>query len=166
VSEELAMRMRSFVAVVIAFGVFSAPATAHPPAIVSPAEEKGTIEEVVAFRKDLTAAIVAKDKAKLTEMYAKGFIQTHGTGEQDGRDARIAAIVGGAQAIETLAAEDLVVRIFGGGWTAVATGKSRRTTSAGEKQLLAWTAVYVRTDKSWELAASQVTRLPEPKPKP
>ena len=75
----------------------------------------------------------------------------------------VAAILGGAQAIETLDAENLVVRIFSGGWTAVATGKSRRTTPAGEKQVLAWTAVYVRNEKSWELAASQVTRLPEPK---
>jgi Domain of unknown function (DUF4440) len=160
------MRRRSVFAVVIALGALSCSATAHPPAIVSPAEEKGTIEEVIAFRKDLTAAIVAKDKTKLTAMYAKGFMQTHGTGEQDGREARIAAILGGAQAIETLPAEDLVVRIFGGGWTAVATGKSRRTTPAGEKQYLAWTAVYVRTEKSWELAASQVTRLAEPKAKP
>ncbi len=140
------------------------PAVAHPPAIVTPAEEKGTIEEVIAFRRDLAAAIVAKDKAKLTEMYSKSFIQTHGTGEQDGRDARIAGILAGAQAVEILAAEDLVVRIFSGGWTAVATGKSRRTTPAGEKQLLAWTAVYVRTEKSWALAASQVTRLNEIKP--
>ena len=140
------------------------PAMAHPPAIVSPAEEKGTIEEVIAFRKELAAAIVAKDKEKLTEMYSQSFIQTHGTGEQDGRDARIAAILSGAQAIETLAAENLVVRVLSGGWTAVATGKSRRTTPAGEKQVLAWTAVYVRNEKSWELAASQVTRLAEPKP--
>ena len=144
--------------------VSAGKANAHPPAIVSAAEEKGTIEEIVAFRKDLAAAITAKDKAKLTQMYAASFIQTHGTGEQDGRDARVAAILKGAQAIETLAAEDLVIRIFGGGWTAVATGKSRRTTPAGEKQVLAWTAVYVRTEKSWELAASQVTRLAEPKP--
>jgi Domain of unknown function (DUF4440) len=160
------MRRRSVIAAMIALGVFSAAATAHPPAIVSPNEEKGTIEEVIAFRKELTSAIVAKDKEKLSEMYAKGFIQTHGTGEQDGREARIAAILAGAQAIETLAAEDLVIRIFGGGWTAVATGKSRRTTPAGEKHVLAWTAVYVRTEKSWELAASQVTRLAEPKAKP
>ncbi len=139
-------------------------AQAHPPTIISPADVTGTIEEVLAFRNDLSVAILTKDKAKLTEMYAASFVQTHGTGEQDGRDARIAAVLKGAQAIETLAAEDLVVRIFSGGWTAVATGKSRRTTPAGENQVLAWTAVYVRNAKSWELAASQVTRLAEPKP--
>jgi Domain of unknown function (DUF4440) len=158
------MRMLRAASIALTLAMLPGEAFAHPPALVSPAEEKGTIEEVIAFRKDLAAAIAAKDKAKLTEMYAKGFIQTHGTGQQDGRDARIAAILGGAQAIETLAAEDLVVRIFGGGWTAVATGKSRRTTPAGEKQVLAWTAVYVRNEKSWELAASQVTRLVQPKP--
>jgi hypothetical protein len=157
------MRLLRVVSISVALGFLPGQATAHPPAIVSPSEEKGTIEEVIAFRKGLAAAIAAKDKAKLTEMYSKGFIQTHGTGEQDGREARIAAILGGAQAIETLAAEDLVIRIFSGGWTAVATGKSRRTTPAGEKHVLAWTTVYVRNDKSWELAASQVTRLTEPK---
>ncbi len=160
------MRRLKAVSIVAALAFASGHANAHPPAIISTAEVKGTIEEVIAFRKDLTAAIVAKDKAKLTEMYAKEFIQTHGTGEQEGRDARIAAILGGAQAIETLPAENLVVRIFGGGWTAVATGKSRRTTPAGDKQVLSWTAVYVRTEKSWELVASQVTRLTEPNPKP
>jgi hypothetical protein len=160
------MRRLRAVSIVAILAFASGQATAHPPAIVTAAEEKGTTEEIMSFRKDLAAAIAAKDKAKLTQMYSPSFIQTHGTGEQDGREARIAAILGGAQAIETLAAEDLVVRIFSGGWTAVATGKSRRTTPAGETQVLAWTAVYVRNDKSWELAASQATRLAEPKPKP
>jgi Domain of unknown function (DUF4440) len=151
-------------AVVAMISVSGSASFAHPPSIVSPDVEKASVEELTAFRKDFVAAIAAKDGRKLEAMISKSFVQTHGTGKQDGRDARIAGILAGDLVIDTLVADDLKIRIYAGGWTAVATAKSNRTLKDGTKQLLAWTAVYVRNDTSWELAASHVTRLSETKP--
>jgi ketosteroid isomerase-like protein len=158
------MRGLLVAAVVAIVSVCSGAAFAHPPSIVSPDVEKASIEEITAFRRDYVAAIAAKDGKKLEAMISKSFIQTHGTGRQDGRDARIAGILAGDPVIDTLVADDLKIRVYAGGWTAVATAKSNRTLKDGTKQLLAWTAVYVRNDTSWELAASHVTRLSETKP--
>lgn len=136
-------------------------ALAQSPATLTPRQEKNIVQDIVYFRERLQAAVGAKDRAKLERMYAKSFVQTHGTGNQDGRDSRIERILAGDQAVETLAAEDLVIRVYGDGSMAVATGRSRRTTAEGVKQLLAWTVVYARNGRSWEMAASQVTRLKE-----
>lgn len=120
--------------------------------------------EVVAFRARLASAIAAKDKAKLRRMYSSAFIQTHGTGLQDDRDARIASVLGGDPVIETLQPEKMTIRMHNEeGCTGVATGRSSRTMPDGSVQNLAWTAVYVRNDETWRLAASHVTRLAEAK---
>ena len=47
-------------------------ASAHPPSILSDQAEKATVEEVIAFRKSVTAAIETKDAAALRRIYADG----------------------------------------------------------------------------------------------
>lgn len=137
---------------------------AHPPTILNAEQEKATVEEVIAFRKALADAIVAKDAGKLREMYADSFVHTHGSGKVDGKDARIVSALAGDPVIETAPVEDLKIRIPGG-WTGVATGLSPiRSLADGKTYAFRWTAVYVRTEKSWQIAASQATRLNEIKP--
>jgi hypothetical protein len=143
----------------------AAPAAlAHPPTILSPAGERAVAEEIVAFRKALAAAIVAKDAGKLREMYAPAFVHTHGSGKLDGKDARIVSALAGDPVIENAPVEELVIR-GPSDWTAVATGVSPiRSLAEGKTYAFRWTAVYVRTQASWALAASQATRLQEVKP--
>ena len=138
-------------------------AVAHPPAIISDREEKATVEEVIDFRKTVARAIEKKDAAALRKIYANGFVHTHGSGKVDGKDARIVAVLAGDPVIETAPVTDLVVRVPGG-WTAIATGLSPiRSLADGKTYQFRWTAVYVRMGESWQIAASQATRLPEAK---
>lgn len=139
-------------------------ALAHPPTVLSPAGERAVAEEIVEFRKALASAIVARDAGKLREMYAPAFVHTHGSGKLDGKDARIVSGLAGDPVIENAPVEDLVIRAPSD-WTAVATGISPiRSLADGKTYSFRWTAVYVRTQASWALAASQATRLGEAKP--
>lgn len=148
----------------IGFGIAAQAALAHPPTVLSPAGERAVAEEIVAFRKALAAAIVARDAARLREMYAPAFVHTHGSGKVDGKDARIVSALAGDPVIENAPVEDLVIRAPSD-WTAVATGVSPiRSLTEGKTYSFRWTAVYIRTQASWALAASQATRMAEVKP--
>ena len=164
------MSRRSFEILTAAIGVAMGLASsvtlgvAHPPAQLSLEQEKGTIEEVVAFRKTIVEAIAAKDAAKLRAMYAGSFRHTHDSGRIDGKDARIVSLLSGEGVIETAPVTGLEISIPGG-WTAIATGKSPvKALPGGKTYDFRWTAVYVRNGDSWQLAASQATRLAEVKP--
>ena len=140
-----------------------APACAHPPAILNQEAEKAVMEEVTEFRKQLAAAIEKKDAAALRAMYADSFVHTHGSGKVDGKDARIVSALAGDPVIETAPVNDLVIRVPGG-WTAIATGVSPiKSMADGKTYPFRWTAVYVRIGDSWQLAASQATRLADAK---
>lgn len=155
--------MRWLAGVVLA-ALVATMVAAHPPAILSPAGERAVAEEIQIFRKALAAAIVARDAGKLREMYAGSFVHTHGSGKVDGKDARIVSALAGDPVIENAPVEDLVIRAPSD-WTAVATGVSPiRSLTEGKTYSFRWTAVYVRTQASWALAASQATRLAEVKP--
>lgn len=146
---------------IVLLGLVLAPLAglAHPPTILSPAGERAVAEEIVAFRKALAAAIVAKDASALRAMYAPAFVHTHGSGKLDGRDARIVSALAGDPVIETAPAEELVIRAPSD-WTGIATGLSPVWSLAdGKTYAFRWTAVYVRTPTGWALAASQATRL-------
>jgi hypothetical protein len=139
-------------------------ADAHPPTLATPAAERAVVDEIVAFRKRLADAIRAKDAAGLRDMYFAGFTHTHTSAKLDGRDARIVSALAGEPVIETADVTDLVIRIPND-WTAIATGASPIVAlSDGKTYRVHWTAVYVRTATSWQLAASHATRGAELKP--
>jgi ketosteroid isomerase-like protein len=139
-------------------------ASAHPPAILNSAGEKAVAEEIIAFRNTLADAVRMKDAVRLRELYAPSFVHTHTSGKLDGKDARIVSALAGDPVIETAETSDLVVRIPND-WTAIVTGLSPIVSLAdGKTYAVRWLAVYARTDKSWQLAASQATRSHEIKP--
>lgn len=137
-------------------------ASAHPPAIVSEAQRKLISEEVAAFRRDVAAAIKAKDAKRLQRMYAPSFMHTHTSGKVDGKDARIATLLKGDPVIETAPVSDLVIRIPND-WVGIATGVSPIKSDDGKTYDVRWTAVYTREGQSWNVAASHATRLGETK---
>jgi ketosteroid isomerase-like protein len=158
------MRAVRLILVFVALGLSVAGvASAHPPAILSDAAEKATVEEVKDFRKTVSEAIERKDAAGLRKIYADSFVHTHGSGKVDGKDARIVSALAGDPVIENAPVTDLVIRVPGG-WTAIATGVSPiRSLADGKTYNFRWTAVYVRIGESWQIAASQATRLGEVK---
>ncbi|MCZ8183544.1 MAG: nuclear transport factor 2 family protein [Beijerinckiaceae bacterium] len=136
-----------------------APVSAHPPSKLSVHGQAGIAEEVTAFRKALLEAIKAKDAAKLRQFYAEDFTHTHTTAAQDGRDARIVALLAGDPVIETAPVEDLKIRVHAGGWVAIATGISPIIAqSDGKTYAVHWTTTYVRNEAGWQVAASHATR--------
>jgi ketosteroid isomerase-like protein len=133
--------------------------TAHPPAKLTLEQEKGVIEEVIAFRKSLADAVKSKDARKLRALYADSFRHTQASGAIDTKEAYIAALLAGLPVIETAAVTELDIRIPGG-WTAVATAKSALPSNAGGTPLeVRWMSVFVRKGDSWQVAGSQVTRV-------
>jgi ketosteroid isomerase-like protein len=142
----------------------SVSAIAHPPAILSEKAQKLVAEEVAAFRKELAAAIKAKNIKKLKRMYAPTFVHTHGSGKLDGKDARIKSVLDDHPVIENAPVTELVIRIPSD-WVGVATGLSPIKSEAdGKTYAFRWTTVYVRESNSWNVAASHATRLHEIKP--
>jgi Domain of unknown function (DUF4440) len=138
-----------------------APVQAHPPSTLNDAGQKATTEEIVAFRRQVTDAIKAKDAAQLRELYAPSFVHTHTSGKVDPRDARIVSALAGDPVIETAEVTELDIRVPND-WTGIATGLSPITSRVdGKIYAVRWMAVYVRTERSWVLAASQATRSHE-----
>jgi ketosteroid isomerase-like protein len=138
-------------------------ASAHPPAITSEAQRKLISGEVAAFRKDVAAAITAKDAKRLARMFAPSFVHTHGSGKTEGKDARIASLLKGEPVIDTAPVRDLVIRIPND-WVGIATGVSPIKSSDGKTYDVRWTAVYVREGMGWHVAASHATQLGESNP--
>ncbi len=139
------------------------PASAHPPAIVSEPQRKLISEEVAAFRRDVAAAIKAKDAKKLQRMYAPSFVHTHTSGKTDDKKERIAGLLKGAPVIETAPVRDLVIRIPND-WVGIATGVSPIKSDDGKTYDVRWTTTYTRDGMSWHVAASHATRLGETTP--
>ena len=137
-------------------------AAAHPPAIVSEAPRKRISEEVAAFRRDVAAAIKAKDAKRLQRMYAPSFVHTHTSGAADDKKARIASLLKGTPVIETAPVIDLVIRIPND-WVGIATGISPIAADDGKTYDVRWTSVYTREGQSWHVAASHATHLGESK---
>lgn len=154
-----------FVGIVGAGLAFSAQtAPAHPPAKLTLEQERGVIEELMAFRKTLADAVAAKDQKKLRTLYADSFRHTHASGASDKKDAYIAGIVSGQPAIETAHVTELEIRIPGG-WTGVATGKAILPLGADAKPAdVRWMSVFVRKGDNWQVAGSQVTAISQKAP--
>ncbi len=168
------MTSRRCIGLMLCLGLASATALAigaaraHPPAILNQNAEKAVGEEVSAFRKAMSDAIAAKDKATLKEMYHPGFTHTRPDGATVKLDAHLAAALAGEPMIESAKAEDIIIRIPND-WVAVVTGVSTlgpKSASKGASKDAAtakpaakvkWMQVFTRSGSSWVLVASQAT---------
>lgn len=139
---------------------------AHPPSSMTAASEKGIAEEVVDFRRRMADAVKARDAAALRAMYAEQFQHVDPSARTEDRDARISTALAGESLIETAPVDDFKVQAHAGGWVAIATAVSSIKPRIGkDNQTVRWTAVFVRTETSWQLVASHATDSPEIKPK-
>jgi hypothetical protein len=137
-------------------------AAAHPLEGPRTPEIEALEKEVLAFRRDIVAAMTARDVVTLRTMYTDSYTHTHGSGKVDGKDARIVSLLAGDPVIENAPVEDLSIRIFNAD-TAIVAGKSPILNKAENRMYdFRWIAVYVKAHGKWHLAASQATRLPPP----
>lgn len=135
------------------------PSVAHPPVKLSIEQEKVAAEEVADFRKKMAAAAAARNAKALRDLFSDGFVHTNADGVRVSRDAYVAALLAGPPTIETAKPEEVSINVPGG-WTAVATGRSALPVGEANAMMpVAWTVIYVRTEKSWQVVASQATRI-------
>ena len=144
-------------------GALAIALAALAPALARAADSRRAVEaEIVAFRKTVVDAIVAKDAARLRTLYADDYTHAHGGGGVDDRATRIAVLIEGkASRVELLPSDELLIRTYGRD-TAIVTGRATSTTpqASGRPLLVRWMFVYVRMDGRWLTAASQATQLP------
>lgn len=151
--------MRAILMVLGVAAVLATGAMAHPPVNLTAQGHQGLIEDIHAFRKKVVAAIEGKDVVALRKIYADGFTHTHTSSKMDGKDARIVSAVAGDPVIENAPVSDLVVKIYAGGWVAVAIGFSPIQSMAdGKTYLVHWTVTYAKSGEDWQIVASHATR--------
>ncbi len=138
---------------------FAGRGLAHPHEQLAH-ERQGQVEQqVMAARARLRDAVAAKDVAALLALYAPGFTHTHGSGQVDGRDARIVALLAGEPTVELAPVDELTIRIPHAD-TAIVSGRSPiLNVTEGRSYDFRWVQVYVRAAGDWQLAVSQATRL-------
>jgi hypothetical protein len=114
--------------------------------------------EILAFRDKVRAAVAAKDRRALDQLYADNYKHIRDTGRTDTKRDRINMLLSGEEGIETAAEEDIVVDAYGAG-TAVATGLSPvKDAKSGRSSRFQWLTVYVRADGGWRIGVSQASR--------
>lgn len=153
------MRFAAVVVVLVSWLVLD-ESRAHPPPILSVEQEKAGADEVAAFRRSMAKIARENVSARLKAFYAPSFVHTDSIGSRFGRDERLAQHLAGEPLIEAAESDDVVVR-NPGGWTAVATGRCKLPARDGKSYWYVWSAVYVRTETGWQLAASHANRLGE-----
>jgi uncharacterized protein (TIGR02246 family) len=107
------------------------------------------------------AAMVRADAAELGRVLADDLTYVHSTGELNDKAQFLAAIASKATQYRSIEPWETGVRVFGE--AAVVTGRaSMKVTAKGQDLAFVarYTAVYVRRDGAWKLAAWQSTRLP------
>jgi ketosteroid isomerase-like protein len=108
------------------------------------------------------AAMVRADSAELDRLLADDLTYVHSTGELNDRTQFLASISSKTTQYRSIEPGETDVRVYGD--TAVVTGRAAMKVTAKGQDLsfvLQYTAVYVRREGLWKLAAWQSTRLPE-----
>jgi ketosteroid isomerase-like protein len=118
-------------------------------------------EEVLAMEARRISAFVQGDPAVLTSVLAEDLTYTHTNGQVETREQLLASISSGKIDYESIEPSDMQVRLYGN--TAVVTGRADMKVKAQGNPLafaIRFTAVWVRGEGGWRMAAWQSTRLP------
>ena len=110
--------------------------------------------------------MVAGDVAALAPLLADDLTYTHSNGLVETKEHFLASISSKAIQYQALVEKDAKVQLYGGDAAVLTGGVDIQAVFQGKPVALParFTAVYVRQEGSWRLAAWQTTRLPDEKP--
>ncbi|MFD2523974.1 nuclear transport factor 2 family protein [Emticicia soli] len=122
---------------------------------------KATIEDL---EKKRFAAQVAKDADYMNKIFADDLVYVHSSGKTDNKEAYIASVLNGSSVYSKVDIEELTVRAYNKGQTAVVNGTVMITQPPvdGKPTLLhlRYLVVYVKdSKKGWQLNSWQSSKL-------
>ncbi len=125
--------------------------------------QKNDVEQqIIQLEKQRLEAMTSADTDALALILADELTYTHTSAAQDTKQSLIQAIQSGTLKYESIATDDVSVRVYGD--TAVVTGSAKLTVVARGQQNsfgLRFTDVYAKQEERWQMVAWQSTRLPE-----
>ncbi len=119
-------------------------------------------QQIIQLEKQRLEAMTSADTDALALILADELTYTHTSAAQDTKQSLIQAIQSGTLKYESIATDDVSVRVYGD--TAVVTGSAKLTVVARGQQNsfgLRFTDVYAKQEERWQMVAWQSTRLPE-----
>jgi ketosteroid isomerase-like protein len=118
-------------------------------------------EEVRAADARRIAAVVDGNVGALSALLADDLTYTHTTGQVENKEQFLAGIASGKLDYQSIQPSEVQVRDYGN--SAVMTGRAEMKVNAQGKDLafaIRFTAVWVKGEGGWRMAAWQSTRLP------
>jgi len=141
----------------------SARAQTQPKAADGKGRASGrAVDELTQIEKDWTAAVKAKDVAKLGEILADSWVGLGWDGRITDKAMNLAELKSPGNSLGTFDMGPISVRRFG--TTAVVTGSNTETSTEDGKDTSGkyiWTDVFVRENGKWRAVSSQSTKLPK-----
>ncbi len=129
---------------------------------IAPAQDEAIKREIATLEDAWVKAVIARDAAMFDRLLAPGFVYS----EDDrvySREQLIREITTGTDTVTAGRNEDLVVRVFGGGTTAIATGwlsLSGRGANGPFEYRYRYTDTWVRFGERWRVVAAHDYKKP------
>jgi len=135
----------------------------QPPATAAKSAEGSVEQTLMTMERDATAALLKRDTAAFGRLFAEDAVLTTPDGTVQSKPQLLADVKSGDLALESSEITDMKVQVYGD--SAVVTysttdkGKYKGQDIGGRYR---WTDVFVRRAETWQIVASQGTRIPQP----
>ncbi|MDO7886667.1 nuclear transport factor 2 family protein [Hymenobacter cheonanensis] len=145
------------------------PNTALLPAQANLAQRNATAaKEVEALERQRFAAQVSKDYAFLEKAFADDLVYTHASGKQNGKNDYLQSIRDGKSVYDKIDVENINVRAYNGGTTAVVNGQitiyqPNKPDGSPNVAHLKYVTVQIKNPQGWQVVLWQSQKQPEAK---
>jgi len=145
------------------------PNTALLPAQANPAQRNAeAVKEVEALERQRFAAQVSKDFTFLEKAFADDLVYTHASGKQNGKTDYLQSIRDGKSVYDKIEVENLNVRAYNYGMTAVVNGQitiyqPNKPDGSPNVAHLKYVTVQVKNPQGWQVVLWQSQKQPEAK---
>jgi ketosteroid isomerase-like protein len=126
------------------------------------------VQEVEALERQRFAAQVSKDYAFLEKAFADDLVYTHASGKQNGKADYLQSIRDGKSVYDKIEVENLNVRAYNGGSTAVVNGQitiyqPNKPDGSPNVAHLKYVTVQIKKPQGWQVVLWQSQKQPEAK---
>ena len=145
------------------------PNTALRPATTNPAQRNAeAAKEVEGLERQRFAAQVSKDYAFLEKAFADDLVYTHASGKQQGKTDYLQGIRDGKSVYDKIEVENINVRAYNGGRTAVVNGQitiyqPNKPDGSPNVAHLKYVTVQIKNPQGWQVVLWQSQKQPEAK---